>query len=52
MLSFALKYCAPIDAMTADKAIKLQKFELDVDEWAIIEDLVAVLQVKISIYYQ
>jgi hypothetical protein len=43
MLSFALKYRAPIDVMTADKAIKLRKFKLDVDKWAIVEDLVAVL---------
>jgi hypothetical protein len=50
MLSFAIKYRAPIDAMTADKAVKLRKFELDVEEWAIVEDLVAVLQVGISIY--
>jgi hypothetical protein len=51
MLSFAVKYRAAIDAMTADKSVKLRKFELDDDEWAIAEDLVAVLLVSIVSYY-
>jgi hypothetical protein len=52
MLSFAIKYCQVIDAMTADKSLKLRKFELDHEEWGIAEDLVAVLEVSLSIYYQ
>ena len=51
MLSFAIKYRAAIDAMTADKSVKLRKFELDDEEWTIAEDLVAVLLVSIVFYY-
>jgi len=51
MLSFALKYRLAIDAMTADKSLKLWKFELEDEEWAIVEDLVAVLLVSIVIHY-
>ena len=43
MLSFAVKYRSAIDAMTADRNLKLQRFELEMEEWAIAEDLVAVL---------
>ncbi|KAF8233852.1 hypothetical protein L208DRAFT_1264694 [Tricholoma matsutake] len=43
MLCFAVKYCTIIDAMTADKSLKLQKFKLEMEEWSIAEDLVAVL---------
>jgi hypothetical protein len=45
MMEFALKYRKPIDAITADKSLKLRKYELDNDDWAIIGDLVAVLEV-------
>jgi len=51
MLSFAIKYCTAIDAMTANKSVKLWKFELDDEEWTIAEDLVAVLLVSIVFYY-
>jgi hypothetical protein len=47
MLQFAIKYRRAIDGMTADKSLKLRKFELDDEEWGIVEDLVAVLQVKL-----
>lgn len=43
MLDFAIKYRTVIDAMTADKSLKLRKFELEVEEWGIADDLVAVL---------
>src|SRR3984885_8697185 len=46
MLSFAIRYRAAIDAMTADKSLKLWKFELETEEWAIAEDLVSVLLVR------
>jgi hypothetical protein len=52
MLSFAIKYCRAIDAMTADKSLKLQKFELETEEWVIAEDLVAILLVHIHGHYQ
>jgi len=47
MLSFAIKYRAAIDAMTADKSLKLRKFELETEEWAIADDLVAILLVSL-----
>jgi hypothetical protein len=45
MMRFALKYRQPIDSITADKALRLRQYELDNDDWMIIEDLVTVLQV-------
>ena len=46
MLRFATKYREVIDAMMADKVLKLWKYELDDEEWVIIEDLVLVLRVS------
>jgi hypothetical protein len=43
MLHFTIKYRVAIDAMTADKTLKLQKFKLEMKEWAIAKELVAVL---------
>jgi hypothetical protein len=40
-----LAYRAAVDTITADKALKLRKFELDNDDWVIIEDLVSILEV-------
>jgi hypothetical protein len=45
MLCFVKNYRKAIDTITADKALKLRKFELDDEEWDIIGDLVAVLEV-------
>lgn len=45
MLHFVLHYRPAIDAVTADKNLKLRKFELDDDEWKIVGDLVSVLEV-------
>jgi len=50
MMEFALKYRKPIDSITADKSLKLRKFELDNDEWKVIGDLVSVLHVSPLIY--
>jgi hypothetical protein len=44
MMRFALKYRKAIDEITADKSLKLRKFELDHDDWLITEDLAAVLE--------
>ena len=52
MLNFAVQYQAVIDAMTANKSLKLCKFELETEEWTITEDLVMVLLVSICIYHQ
>jgi hypothetical protein len=50
MMSFVIAYKAAIDKITADKALKLRKYELDNDDWIIIEDLVSVLEVRYSLY--
>ena len=52
MLSFAIKYCCAIDAMTANKSLKLRNFELETEEWVIAKDLVAVLLVRLHRHYQ
>jgi hypothetical protein len=53
MMVFALEYRKPIDSITADKSLKMHKYKLDNEGWAIIEQLVSVLQVNstlISVY--
>ena len=45
-MDFVLKYRCAIDQVTADKVLKLRKYELDNDDWDIVEDLVAVLEVR------
>ena len=45
MMVFALEYREPIDSITAEKSLKLRKYELDNEGWGIIEQLVSVLQV-------
>jgi hypothetical protein len=54
MMQFVLKYRTPIDTITANKELKLRKYELDNDDWRIIGDLVVVLEVSLllSPYYQ
>jgi len=46
MMRFVLTYWQAIDQITADKGLKLRRYELDDDDWAIIEDLVSVLEVS------
>ena len=48
MLKFVLRYRAVIDKITTDKGLKLRRYELDNDNWAIIEDLVSILEVCLS----
>jgi hypothetical protein len=48
MMKFALTYRVAIDKITADKGLKLRRYELDNDNWTIIEDLVSVLEVCMS----
>jgi hypothetical protein len=43
MLQFALKYRKAIDAITAERTLKLRKHELEPEDWLIVEDLTAVL---------
>jgi len=47
MMEFVLKYQQPIDAITANKELKLRKYKLDNSDWSIIGDLVAVLKVRL-----
>jgi hypothetical protein len=48
-MDFAWKYCKPIDEITADKKLKLQHYELDNDNWLIIQDLLSLLQVSLFV---
>jgi hypothetical protein len=48
MLKFVLAYRLAIDTITADKRLKMRKYELDNDNWGIVEDLVSVLEVQWS----
>jgi hypothetical protein len=50
MLEFAVWYRKAIDTITAKKELKLRQYELDDDDWQIIQDLVAVLEVYFSIF--
>ena len=43
MLKFSLAYRVVIDHITVDKHLKLRRYKLDNDDWAIVEDLVSVL---------
>ena len=45
MLKFALAYRVVIDHITADKHLKLRRYKLDNDDWAIVKELVSVLGV-------
>lgn len=45
MLKLALKYRVVVDDVTADKPLKLRKYELDDEDWTIIADLMRVLKV-------
>ena len=50
MAKVALKYRSAIDEITANKSLKLRKFELDDDDWKIIRDLLRVLKVGSSFF--
>ncbi len=47
-MCFVLKYRVPIDSITANKVLKLRKYELDNEDWMIIEDLVDILEVGLT----
>jgi len=46
MMKFVLAYREAIDMITADKGLKLRRYELDNDDWVIIKDLVSILEVR------
>ena len=47
MLKFALKYQDALDTITGDKEMKLQKYEMDEEEWEIARQLRDVLEVSL-----
>ena len=47
MLRIAVTYRIAIDSITADKSLKLRKFELDHDDWKIVHDLASILEVRV-----
>lgn len=47
MLEFAAKYHAALDIMTADRDMKLRKFELSKKEWGMATELCEVLRVRL-----
>ena len=51
ILKFSLAYRVVIDHITADKRLKLRRYELDNDDWAIVEDLVSVLEVRMLVSF-
>jgi hypothetical protein len=52
MMRFVLTYRTAIDQITADKVLKLRRYELDNDDWVVIEDLVSVLEVNLSFVHR
>jgi hypothetical protein len=44
MLRFVLTYRKAVDQVTADKDLKLRKYELDNNGWVIVGDLISVLE--------
>ena len=46
MLVFTLDYRDAVDDITGNRALKLRKYELDADEWRIIEELTQILEVR------
>ncbi|KIK73238.1 hypothetical protein PAXRUDRAFT_178948, partial [Paxillus rubicundulus Ve08.2h10] len=51
-LCFVLAYHQPVDAVMAEKKYKLQKYELDHEEWQIIKDLVSLLEQAMLFFSQ
>ena len=51
MLVFALDYRLVIDNITANKALKLRRYELDEGDWVIVKDLLKVLKVRLAVTF-
>ena len=51
MVEFAIEYRAALDIMTADRDMKLHKFELSKKEWGMVTELCEVLQVCFYFYF-
>lgn len=48
MVKMALRYRQAVNDITANKALKLRKYELDDNDWLIVGDLLHVLKVSVS----
>ena len=46
MLSFAYTYCAAYNEITANRNMKMRKYELQDAEWEIVNQLASVLKVS------
>ena len=51
MLKFSIEYRRAIDAITAERTMKLRDYELRREEWKIAEELCEVLKVRYSISF-
>ena len=49
MLKVAIEYRTAIDDITADKSVKLRRYELDDEDWVIVQDLLHVLKVSLNL---
>jgi hypothetical protein len=49
MLKVAIEYHTAINDITADKSVKLQRYELDDEDWVIVQDLLRVLKVSLNL---
>lgn len=50
MLNMAVKYRVAIDDVTANKSLKLRKYELDDEDWEVVSDLIRVLKVRLGVF--
>ena len=51
MLKFSIEYRRAIDAITAERTMKLRDYELGREEWKVAEELCEVLKVHYSISF-
>lgn len=52
MLVFSLQHRVAIDGFTADRNNDLRQYELDEQEWNLVEQLVEVLEVRVHVPFQ
>jgi hypothetical protein len=51
MLEFAIEFREALDTITGKKEMKLQKYEMDNEEWEIAQQLRDVLKVSLSLVH-
>ena len=52
MLEFAVEYCSALEVITGDHNLMLRSYELDDEEWDLVEKLCDVLEVSNAIFMQ